>query len=535
MKTENNPMFIALIACAALIVAVGLLFLLRSDGGLQAALLALFIVPCMAISFINPRWGILALLIYLPLSNTLTFSVIKVYKVIGNMIGYTKAYPLYKIAKDGFYFPALLGILISTKTWEQLRPKIKPLLIALSILLGICLLSLVFVSFADFQLQNLVKGLVGLKILLGYIPLIVCGYYLIRTSKDIFFVSRLQVVLILICCSLCFIQYFLLTSQFCPDNITLNKLPSLVPLSQDKYYPDITAKATLKGMCFVGGSLLYNPQQGLIRLPGTFSDPWQWAWFLIFSGFMTYAASFSDPSPRWRVVSWIGMAMVLATTLISGQRVALLVVPVTFIVLLVVSERRKKWLPVKLGIIAALTLLVISQMSFVQQLLSNFIARWQYSPPLEFMTKQLQWLLGIQGKNINLLGVGGLGGATSGARRLVDENATQLIETFYVKLLYEIGILGFLAFMGVVTILSILTFRAYKTVNNQALSHWAICLWIFILFISYNPWYYPLTVEPVAVYYWLFAGILLKLPELQTFSDNSTQEDSTEQSQNNDF
>jgi hypothetical protein len=65
-----------------------------------------------------------------------------------------------------------------------------------------------------------------------------------------------------------------------------------------------------------------------------------------------------------------------------------------------------------------------------------------------------------------------------------------------------------------VTILCILTFKAYLKVKNAALKHWGLCIWIFILFISYNPYYYPLSVEPVSVYYWLFAGILLKLPEI---------------------
>ncbi|NJR76621.1 MAG: hypothetical protein HC773_29865, partial [Scytonema sp. CRU_2_7] len=37
---------------------------------------------------------------------------------------------------------------------------------------------------------------------------------------------------------------------------------------------------------------------------------------------------------------------------------------------------------------------------------------------------------------------------------------------------------------------------------------------VFILFISYNTYYYPLDVDPVAVYYWFFAGVLLKLPEI---------------------
>jgi hypothetical protein len=37
---------------------------------------------------------------------------------------------------------------------------------------------------------------------------------------------------------------------------------------------------------------------------------------------------------------------------------------------------------------------------------------------------------------------------------------------------------------------------------------------VFILFISYNTYYYPLDVDPVAVYYWFFAGVLLKLPDI---------------------
>ncbi|MEM9948908.1 MAG: hypothetical protein AAF810_22985, partial [Cyanobacteria bacterium P01_D01_bin.36] len=40
-------------------------------------------------------------------------------------------------------------------------------------------------------------------------------------------------------------------------------------------------------------------------------------------------------------------------------------------------------------------------------------------------------------------------------------------------------------------------------------------MWVFILFISYCPYYYPLDVDPVGVYYWLAAGIVLKIPELE--------------------
>lgn len=144
-----------------------------------------------------------------------------------------------------------------------------------------------------------------------------------------------------------------------------------------------------------------------------------------------------------------------------------------------------------------------------------------YSPPQEFIIKQFSWL----SSRLSLLGKG-LGNATSGARRLT-EDGVLLIETYYVKLIYEIGVLGFIAFMAVVSILSGLTFKAYRSLHDPVLRHWAICIWIFVLFISFNPYYYPLSVEPVSIYYWLFAGILLKLPELENNfnSENETIKD----------
>ena len=105
----------------------------------------------------------------------------------------------------------------------------------------------------------------------------------------------------------------------------------------------------------------------------------------------------------------------------------------------------------------------------------------------------------------------GLGRATSAARRF---GSIKLIETYYPMLLYEIGILGIISFLAVVSSLTTMTFQAYLSIKNKFLSRWSIIIWTFILFISYNTYYYPLAIDPVAVYYWFFAGVLLKLPEL---------------------
>ena len=499
---ERNSLLLTILVTATLLISLvlGIVF------DKKAALLGILAVPAMVASFIHPRLGLLALIIYLPLSSTVTFAVARVFQVKGNFIGEEPSYALYKIAKDAFYFPALAAILIKTKTFKQLCPKIKPFLITALILLVSSLITFLSINLPEGAIE---VGIVGLKTLLSYIPLVLCGYYLIEQKRDLFVVNRLLIVMILVCCGLALVQYLLLLQGICPDNELLNQLEVFAPKSYGQFYPDITKKATLKAQCFVGGSVLYNPDQGLIRLPGTFSDPWQWGWFLVSSSVISYAASFSDPQKRWRVAGWVAMVLVLLATLVSGQRLPFLLVPLFYLVLVIATSKSKQKLPLKLGILGMISLLGVTLIPFIQERGLNFIGRWQYSSPIDFVVNQMQWTFSY----VQLFG-SGLGTATSGARHVAGEEEIRLIETYYAKLLYETGIVGFIAFMALVTILCILTFKAYLKVKNADLKHWGLCIWIFLLFISYNPYYYPLSVEPVSVYYWLFAGLLLKLPEI---------------------
>jgi hypothetical protein len=80
--------------------------------------------------------------------------------------------------------------------------------------------------------------------------------------------------------------------------------------------------------------------------------------------------------------------------------------------------------------------------------------------------------------------------------------------------MYEIGPLGLLLFLGLVTTLTVITFQAYRRVKDKNLRGMGAALWTFVLFISYNTYFYPLDVDPVAVYYWFVAGMILKLPLL---------------------
>jgi hypothetical protein len=66
-----------------------------------------------------------------------------------------------------------------------------------------------------------------------------------------------------------------------------------------------------------------------------------------------------------------------------------------------------------------------------------------------------------------------------------------------------------------ITHLTILTFKSYRSLKDKNLRSWGSSFWVFILIIGYFPYWYPLDTDPVAVYYWFFAGIIFKLPDLE--------------------
>lgn len=479
-----------------LLVAAGAGLLLARHADLHTAMIGIVFILTIGFSYQYPRHALWAFLIYMPFAGTIT------YRSGGDPL-------TFHAFKDTFYIPALIALIQDLRQQRKPPPIPKVLVVPLFLLLGSALLTFFFLNvvqhFSGTSHDDLLLiGVTGLKVLLGYIPLMVCGYYLIRDKQDLFFLIRLHVILALICCFLGFIQYQLLVSGVCPGTRGLKG--------------EALLRATLEAKCFIGGSLVFTPEIGIIRLPGTFVAPWQWGWFLISNAFITFAGAISDRSRPWKIASFAAMLAVLVMALVSGQRIALVLVPMTFAILLLIngwvegrslSSVRKPLILVLIGLICFIGIGSLTHSDLVQQRVDNFVNRWQVAPPHEFIATQYQW---VDRQSNGILG-NGLGRGTNAARFF---GRTKLIETFYPKLLYEMGFLGLLSFLSVVTILSLLTFKAYRGVKSPHLRVWGLCMWIFILFISYNTYYYPLDVDPVAVYYWFFAGVILKLPELDT-------------------
>jgi cell division protein FtsW (lipid II flippase) len=190
---------------------------------------------------------------------------------------------------------------------------------------------------------------------------------------------------------------------------------------------------------------------------------------------------------------------------------ALALVPAVILILLVLTGQLaniKRFIPTAVGLIIVLFIVFsFINPNFVQERIDSLVGRWNQSPPQEFILQQFRYALGNQE---GFLGRG-VGKGTNSTRIF---GSVSLIETFHPKLLFEIGWPGLIAFMIFITHLTILSFKSYRSVRDRALRSFGSSFWVFMLIIGYFPYWYPLDTDPVAVYYWLFAGVLFRLPDL---------------------
>ncbi|MEO1299407.1 MAG: hypothetical protein AAFW75_27265, partial [Cyanobacteria bacterium J06636_16] len=109
------------------------------------------------------------------------------------------------------------------------------------------------------------------------------------------------------------------------------------------------------------------------------------------------------------------MVTVAMMSVLSGQRIALALVPVVVLVLLVVTGQivnLKKFLPIGILLALVLTFLAARNPDLVNERVESLRGRWEASPPHTFVIQQLQW---AQRRQQGLLGRG-LGRATNAAR-----------------------------------------------------------------------------------------------------------------------
>jgi hypothetical protein len=429
------------------------------------------------------RWPLYALLVYLPVSG----------------IAILAAYPgrtdraVAILAKDFlFVIPAyvlFLGycLLHRKKFWFKGAPLV---------LLGLLALIVVIQAFNP-DLPNHLVGLIGIKVWLFYIPLFFLGYWLVRDREHLFKVFGLMSLVAILPAVIGLVTVVLYYTGH----------------AQTVYdaYGASAAPATQNFTTFIlsGGCTIR-------RVPSTFSFFYQYYLF----GAAMVAVSFawwraSRPAGKQLWAAGLVFLLIFVAAMFSGVRLGFIVIPLlvaAIIVLAIHSKNRLPWAAVA----AAAVFLALAGGTAAS--VCGFAAHIgetvkQESNPVVVNSVS-------EAVHKTWLGLGA--GSDSTAARYAFPNVElqtsvgAVQESWYVKTYLELGAFGLAIVLALLGTLMYRAARVHLRIRDSRLkmvSAAILALMGWVLIYCIKAQYFDL--DPINVYFWLFAGILMSLPRLE--------------------
>jgi hypothetical protein len=392
------------------------------------------------------------------------------------------------LAKDLlFVLPAYAGFLTEflTKRRRITFDGIPTVLLALLALL-------VVVQALNPNLPNLLVGLIGIKVWLLYIPLLFLGYHLVSDEHDLFRLLAVMAVVAVV-----------------PAVVGLLQAALISTGHADLAYRPYGAAASAVSQNFAefrysGGSLH--------RVASTFSFATQYYLFTASMVAVTYALwrGFLGRAGRRRLGRLLWLLM-LAAAFLSGSRGAFLMVPL-LVLLLVVLERGS----VVPGLARALApVLMLAGAGVVLGAAAVELVRHA----LATAAVEANSILVDGFRHAFSLTWTGLGTGidSSGSRYALASHARPAAlsgswnESWYVKSLLELGIPGLVLVSLLVAIVVVGGIGRHRLVRDARLRVVSAALLGFLLWILINGLKGQyIDLDPANVYFWLFAGVLVR-------------------------
>jgi hypothetical protein len=437
----------------------------------------------------NWRWSIYGLLCYLPVSG------IAILVSYGTSRG-ERAVAL--LAKDFvFIIPAYVGFL-----WYFVKRRRKFWFPGAPLVLFGLLALIVLIQAFNPDLPNHLVGLIGIKIWLFYIPLFFLGYYLVQSRRQLFTLLGAMGALAIVPAVIGIVEAIMYWSGY----------------SQTVWsaYGGASLAATQNHTTFVlpGGCTIS-------RVPSTFSFFYQYYLFLAAMIAVAYAW-WRGGRPAGRQLKFGGalVGLLLVAVFTSGLRGAFLFIPVLVLLMLGLSWKSANRIPVLAvgGGLCAFGALAVVMGTAVCGVTSH-------------VTKTI----GIEGPQLGPHGIQsavhktwlGLGaGADSTGARYAFPNVTlktnfgTLQEPWYIKTYLELGVFGLIIVLALLLTILVRGIQVHRRLRDPRLKVVSAALVaLIVLVLLYNAKAQYLDFDPMNVYFWLFAGILMRLPLLQDEGD----------------
>jgi hypothetical protein len=350
------------------------------------------------------------------------------------------------------------------------------------------------------RLPNHLVGLIGIKIWLFYIPLFFLGYHLVQSRRQLFRVLGLMALLAIVPAGIALLEFLLV--QAGQVDFVHSVYGDAAPAAFQQY-----ATFDLPGGCTI------------TRIPSTFSFFYQYYMFAAAMVVVAYAWwRGSRPAGRQLAIGGPLFLLVLLAALVGGVRTAFILIPLLVVAMLALGARsanRLPWVTVAGGV-AAFALLGGGVGVGACGAASHFKAATRNELPFVYS----KGVGNAIKAHDSWLGFGS-GSDSSGAAYAFPSlqfktkfGAVQ--EPWYLKTYIELGIFGIII---VGALLAVLIFRAVNVHRRlsdsrlQVVSAGFLALFAFVL--VYNAKAQYLDLDPINIYFWLFLGMLMKLPLLE--------------------
>ncbi len=438
----------------------------------------------LALGLHNWRMSVLALLAFLPYSGLLIIAT------------YPQTGPATLVKDFLFVIPAYLGF-AAMYLLQRREVRIPGFPLGCVLLFSM----VVVLQMANPAQRDIVVGLIGAKVWLMYIPMAYLGYHLVRSKDD------LRRVLFLMC--------------------IVGVIPAVIGIGEGllvntgngdvvyRFYGDAAAAVT-QSFADVGES-----GASISRVSSTFSFVGQYFLFTVTMVAVSYAYwhAFLAKSSRTAVLGLPLFMLFVLASLLSGARGAILFVPAMMFLMLALDGVRLRvgvWAALAAGAFAALSITAAvfgtNVADLVEQVWAHAVGQLVINTIDGFRNAYEHLLVGL-----------GTGVDTQAARyALPTLNPWELIggrveESWWVKLVLELGIAGFALGVFMITAVTTRVIQVHRRLQDPQLRSISAALVTLVLFLVFNNFKGTnLDFDPTNVVFWLFIGMLLKLPRIDS-------------------
>jgi hypothetical protein len=245
----------------------------------------------------------------------------------------------------------------------------------------------------------------------------------------------------------------------------------------------------------------------LYRINSTFSAEGQYYIYTLVLVAMSATMAISDPVRKWRLCAMAILLVAIVGAFLSGARGAVIFVPIVLVPIMLLSGRIAELL--LLGcVLPVLYVAALTAAGIDVEMVVNDAAGFT-----TYYAEEYGWNMMLGVLMDNPLGAG-TGMNTSAARYAFGPLGPQWagVENYYLKAVYELSVL---ALPAVLLLLWLPIVEGVKLAASSLSTEVRRCaagftgFFTLVALLSVRAW--PLDVDPVSVYFWVFAGVLFKL------------------------